>query len=133
MDDDALVALQAVPLFASLDHDALTDVAGSASVFEARAATVLVEIGQAGSGLFVIGDGEVEVELPEGPVTRGPGTFIGEIALLIDRPHTARVRAKTDVRGWALARKDFARLLEDHPKIAVRMLPVLAEKLADTI
>ncbi|HEX9257357.1 MAG TPA: hypothetical protein VF907_03815 [Actinomycetota bacterium] len=35
------------------------------------------------------------------------------------------------VRCWALARKDFERLLEDNPTIAVRMLPALAERLAD--
>ena len=83
------------------------------------------------SMVLVIQVGEVQVELPERTVTRGPGDFVGEIALLTDRPRTARVRARTAVRCWALGRKDFARLLEDHPRIAVRMLPALADKLAD--
>jgi CRP-like cAMP-binding protein len=131
MDADPESALRAIPLFAGLDAPALVDLAGCMTSFEAPAGQVLVEIGQPGSGLFVIQDGEVQVELPERPVTRGPGDFFGEIALLTDRPRTARVRATTSVRCWALARKDFARLLEDHPTIAVRMLPVLADKLAD--
>jgi CRP-like cAMP-binding protein len=124
-------ALRAIPLFAGLDDAAMTDLAGCMTWFEAPAGQVLVEIGQPGSGLFVIQDGEVHVELPGRVVTRGPGEFVGEISLLTDRPRTARVRASTGVRCWALARKDFARLLEDHPRIAVRMLPVLADKLAD--
>jgi len=131
MDDDAISALRSIPIFAGLDDDALSDLAGSMTWFEAPAGHVLVEVGQPGAGLFVIGEGEVEVELHDRSVTRGPGTFVGEIALLTDRPRTARVRAKTDVACWALARKDFVRLLEDHPEIAVRMLPALAEKLAD--
>jgi CRP-like cAMP-binding protein len=131
MDGEATEALRALPLFAELDDEALSDLAARTTAFEAPAGRVLVEVGQPGSGLFVIQDGEVQVELPGRPVTRGPGDFFGEIALLTDRPRTARVRARTDVRCWALARKDFARLLEDHPRIAVAMLPVLADKLAD--
>ena len=131
MDADPESALRAIPLFTSLDGGALADLAGCMTSFEAPAGQVLVEIGQPGSGLFVIQDGEVQVELNGRVVTRGPGDFFGEIALLADRPRTARVRATTGVRCWALARKDFARLLEDHPTIAVRMLPALAEKLAD--
>jgi CRP-like cAMP-binding protein len=131
MGDDAITALRAIPLFAGLDESALADLAGTMTWFEAPAGSVLIEVGQPGAGLFVIGEGEVEIELPGRPIMRGPGTFVGEVALLTDRPRTARVRAKTDARCWALARKDFARLLEDRPTIAVRMLPVLAEKLAD--
>jgi hypothetical protein len=33
-------------------------------VFEAPAGTVLVQVGQPGAGLFVIEEGEVEVDLP---------------------------------------------------------------------
>jgi monovalent cation:H+ antiporter, CPA1 family len=131
VDADPERALRAIPLFASLDDGAMADLAGRMTSFEAPAGQVLVEIGQPGSGLFVIQDGEVQVELNGRVVSRGRGDFFGEIALLTDRPRTARVRAATGVRCWALARNDFARLLEDHPTIAVRMLPALAEKLAD--
>jgi CRP-like cAMP-binding protein len=131
MDGEATEALRALPLFAELDDEALAGLAACTTMFEAPAGYVLVEVGQPGSGLFVIQDGEVQVELPERTVTRGPGDFVGEIALLTDRPRTARVRARTAVRCWALGRKDFVRLLEDHPGIAVRMLPALADKLAD--
>ena len=131
MDGDPVAALRAISLFADLDDDALTDLAACMTRFEAPAGTVLVEVGQPGAGLFVIDEGEVQVELAGRTAIRGPGDFVGEIALLTDRPRTARVRARTGVRCWALARKDFARLLEDHPRIAVRMLPALADKLAE--
>jgi CRP/FNR family transcriptional regulator, cyclic AMP receptor protein len=131
VDVDPQSALRSIPLFAGLDDGALGDLAGRLTSFEAPAGQVLVEVGQPGSGLFVIQEGEVHVELAGRVVTRGAGDFVGEIALLTDRPRTARVRAATNVRCWALARKDFSRLLEDHPTIAVRMLPALADKLAD--
>jgi CRP-like cAMP-binding protein len=131
MDGDPVTALRSVPLFAGLDDQALADLAACTTSFEAPAGHVLAEVGQPGAGLFVIDDGEVEVELPGRTVALGPGTFFGEVALLTDRPRTARARAKTDVRCWALSRKDFTRLLRDQPTIAVQMLPVLAARLAD--
>jgi voltage-gated potassium channel len=131
VDADPVSALRAISLFAGLDDAALSDLAAWTTRVEAPAGTVLVEVGQPGAGLFVIEDGEVMVELAGRTVSRGPGDVVGEIALLTDRPRTARVRARTTVRCWALARRDFARLLEDHPRIAVRMLPALADKLAE--
>jgi len=44
---------------------------------------------------------------------------------------TARVRATTPVKCLAISRIDFAKLLEAEPQIAVAMLPVLAQRLAD--
>jgi CRP-like cAMP-binding protein len=84
--------------------------------------------------MFVVEDGEVVVELPSGgEVTLGPGEFFGEMSLLTDDPHSARVRAKTAVRCLALSRRDFAALLDDEPRVAVAMLPVLARRLRDAI
>ena len=62
-----------------------------------------------------------------------PGQFFGEMSLLTDDPHSARVRAKTSVRCLALSRRDFTALLDDEPKVAVAMLPVLARRLRDSI
>jgi len=100
--------LTAIPLFAGLDDEALLGLADRTTPFEAPAGHVLVEVGQPGAGLFVIEAGEVEVELAGRIVVLGPGEFFGEVALLTDRTRTGRVRAKTDVRCWALARADFA-------------------------
>lgn len=132
MDEATRAALRAIPMFADLGDEALARLSERTTPFEAPAGRVLVEIGQPGAGLFVVESGEVEVELPGGrTMVLGPGSFFGEVALLTDRPRTARVRARNDVRCRALARSDFAQLLQDHPAIAVAMLPVLAERLSD--
>jgi CRP-like cAMP-binding protein len=39
------------------------------------------------------------------------------------------VRAQTDVRCLAIGANDFKQLLHDEPRIALAMLPVLAERL----
>jgi CRP-like cAMP-binding protein len=84
-----------------------------------------------GSGLFVIEDGTVLVELPNRKAELGAGECFGELALLTpEAVRTARVRAKTPVRVLAISRYDFRSLLESEPKLALSMLETLASRLA---
>ena len=97
--------------------------------FEEPAGWVLVEVGQPGSGMFVLEEGTVEVQTPDGRSwDLGAGEFFGELALLTDDPRKARVRAKTPVRCLAISRNDFQELLKEEPEIALAMLPRLAER-----
>ncbi|HJY31598.1 MAG TPA: cyclic nucleotide-binding domain-containing protein [Actinomycetota bacterium] len=129
---DTVGLVRKVPMFAELDDDEMTWVADLATEFEVAAGFVLLERGQPGSGMFIITDGTVTVQLPQGPVELGPGEFVGELPLLADGiTRIARVRAKTPVRALAISRAAFSELLERQPSVAVRMLPVLARRLAE--
>jgi CRP-like cAMP-binding protein len=125
--------LRAIPLFAGLDDDALALVAELFSEVEAPAGQVLVEHGHIGSGMFLLEEGTVSVELPTGStVELGPGEFFGELAILAEEvPRTARIRSVTPIRCLVIGGPDFRRLLLAEPRIAVSMLPVLARRLAD--
>jgi CRP-like cAMP-binding protein len=84
--------------------------------------------------MFLLEEGSVSVEVPGGPVELGPGEFFGELSILADDvPRTARIRSTTPIRALVIGRSDFRRLLEEEPRIAVAMLPVLAHRLADTL
>jgi CRP-like cAMP-binding protein len=121
--------LRKIPLFESLGERALARVAELATEFEEPAGWVLVEVGQPGSGMFVLEEGTVTVQTPDGREwDLGPGEFFGELALLTDHPRNARIRAKTPVRCLAISRMDFAKLLKEEPEIAVAMLPRLAQR-----
>lgn len=122
--------LRSIPLFSELSDRALARIAELSTEFEARAGWVLVEVGQQGSGMFVLEDGTVEVQTPDGREWElGPGEFFGELALLTDHPRNARIRAKTPVRCLAISRVDFSKLLKEEPEIAVAMLPKLAQRI----
>ena len=122
--------LRSIPLFAGLSDHGLKRVAELSSEFEASAGWVLVEVGQPGSGMFVLEEGTVQVHTPDGREWElGPGDFFGELALLTDHPRNARIRAKTPVRCLAISRADFSKLLKEEPEIAVAMLPTLAERI----
>jgi CRP-like cAMP-binding protein len=122
--------LRSIPLFAELSDRALERVAELSTEFEAPTGWVLVEVGQPGSGMFVLEDGTVEVRTPDGREWElGSGDFFGELALLTDHPRSARIRAKTPVRCLAISRTDFSKLLEEEPEIAVAMLSKLAQRI----
>jgi voltage-gated potassium channel len=129
---DTVDLVRKVPMFGELDDDEMTWVADLATEFEVPAGFVLIERGQPGSGMFIITDGTVKVELPQGPVELGPGEFVGELPLLADGiTRVARVRATTPVKGLAISRMALSELLQREPRVAVRMLPVLARRLAE--
>ena len=127
--------LKEIPLFAELSDESLLALARIATEVEVPAGQVMIRPYDAGLGMFVVEEGNVVVELGEGREVRlGPGEFFGELALLIpEGVRAARVRAESDVRCLAIGRDDFARMLDDEPRIAVAMLPVLARRLSDEI
>jgi len=129
--DDMLGRLRGLPLFAGLSDDALRRVQEVAVELEITAGQTLARADDPGSGMFVIEEGTVVVEgRGEHVIELGPGEFVGELALLVPESiRAARVRAKSDVRCLAIGRADFARLLEDEPRTALAMLPVVARRL----
>lgn len=123
--------LKSIALFADLGDASLAHVAKLADEVEIPAGLTLMQPGEAGTGLFILEEGTVTVELPGGKkLDLGPGECFGELALLDDRAHTGRVRAKTALRAIAIRRAEFQELLETEPKIAVSLLRVLARRLA---
>jgi CRP-like cAMP-binding protein len=123
--------LRALPLFAGLDDDGLRRVGNIAVELDVPAGQTLVHAGDPGSGLFVITSGTAVVEARgQTMIEVGPGEFVGELALLVpDATRSARVRASTQVHCLAIGAADFGDLIEDEPRIALNMLPVVAERL----
>lgn len=132
VDPSHIERLRSIPLFSELGDEALAHLSATVTEFEAAAGHVLVHAGMEGSGMFVLEEGTVVVELSRRSVEQGPGDFFGELSLLGPGVvRTARVRATTPVRCLAISRQDFAELLLAEPTIAVAMLPVLARRLAE--
>jgi CRP-like cAMP-binding protein len=78
--------------------------------------------------LLVLIDGAVEVRRDGVPVGRvaQPGEVFGELALLLDRPHTAEVRA---VQTTTFHRADAEAFVRDHPAGAAYVAAVVARRL----
>ena len=119
-------------LGAFFDHGRIDDSLYAPREVDFEPGYVLVHKGMPGSGMFVIEEGTVVVDLTSRQVELGPGEALGELALLNDSVHTGRARAVTRVKALAIARDEFAQLIDSHPSIARGLLSVLARRLASS-
>ncbi len=83
---------------------------------------VLFRQGSRGETFFIVVSGEVEVyQEAEGQerhvAVLGPGSFVGEMALLTGQPRIASVRARTPCRLVALDSEDFRTIMDGYPMI----------------
>jgi CRP/FNR family transcriptional regulator, cyclic AMP receptor protein len=124
--------LAAVPLFEGLSKKQLRRISSLMTRLDRPAGKVLTREGEQGSEFFIVLEGEVEVRQGDRVVaTRGPGEYVGEIALLDRRPRTATVVATTPVSVEVLSRREFRSLLVQAPELSEQILATVAQRLAD--
>ena len=110
----AYVELRSLPPFAHLDSDQLGELLRYGRWVNFAPGEVLMEQGAVGEAFYTIGSGQVRV-IRDGSVkaTLGPGSYVGEVALLLEVPRTATVESYTPVRAFRLDREGFDRLIKD--------------------
>ena len=124
--------LQKVPLFRGLSKKQLRLVSSLATRLNEPAGAVLTKEGRQGYEFIIVLDGEIEVRKGDRVVaTRGPGSYVGEIALVDNRPRTATVVAKTPVVIEVIGRREFRGLLGETPELADEILATMAQRLAE--
>ena len=123
--------LKNASLFAGCSKKQLGEIAAIADEIELPAGKDLIRQGERGREFFVLLDGDVEV-VKDGKAIeeRGPGDFFGEIALVSNVPRTATVTTTTPVRMLVVTDRDFKHLLETSPDLQLKVLEVLASRLA---
>ena len=127
-----------VPLFAGLDARAIEVLGGFTFRKTFEPGELIVEEGRTGNGLFIIVSGSAEVVKglqtpnPRTVAKLGAGEPIGEMALLGEWPRSATVRALEPTECIGIDRWIFLEHLDKEPKLALRMLQILALRLAET-
>jgi ATP-binding cassette subfamily B protein len=114
--------LAGVPIFAELDATARGVVASRLVVELYDAGQTIFYEGDPGDRFFVIARGKVAVVTGSGPGERclavlADGDFFGELALLPGAPRGATTRTLQPTVLLALPKRDFERLLEEHPEV----------------
>lgn len=95
-----------------------------------KATEVLFREGDRGDAFYLILSGSVEVfeeKLNKHLNTLEAGSFFGEVALMLDTPRTAAVRAIENTVLFTIDRLNFQHLLQDYPQLA----EVIARKLSE--
>jgi CRP-like cAMP-binding protein len=124
--------LAAVPLFEGLSKKQLRRISSLMTRIDRPAGQVLTTEGQPGFEFFIVLEGEVEVRRGDRVIARrGPGEYVGEIALLDRRPRTATAVATTPVSVEVLSRREFMSLLAEATELSEQILATMAQRLAD--
>ena len=124
--------LAKVPLFNGLSKKQLREVSSLATRLDEPAGTLLTKEGRVGNEFIIVLEGEIEVRRGDEVVaTRGPGSYVGEIALIDNRPRTATVIAKTPVVIEVIGRREFRTLLADAPELQTEIMNTMAQRLAE--
>ena len=113
--------------FSDADLDRVAQLADDVEVEEGE---LLIDQGRVGQECFVIESGQAEVFVGEEHlVTVGPGSMVGEMALIDRRPRTATVVATTSMALLAFDTKAFQKLLSEMPKAEERVHALLAARI----
>ncbi|HWW44485.1 MAG TPA: cyclic nucleotide-binding domain-containing protein [Acidimicrobiia bacterium] len=124
--------LAKVPLFNGLSKKQLREVSSLTTQLNEPAGTELTKEGRVGNEFIIVLEGEIEIRRGDDVVaTRGPGSYVGEIALLDNRPRTATVVAKTPVVIEVIGRREFRSLLADAPELQQEIMTTMAQRLAE--
>ena len=131
--EDDIAFFEQVPTFAVLGKQALRILAIGAETKNLPSGAVLFYAGELADAGYVVQEGSLLLEpgtMSEGKeFTVGPGTLVGELALLTDMvcPATAIAREPTVV--VRISRSLFKKMLEGYPAAAEKLRDVMAERL----
>ena len=128
--DAKVELLKKVPLFADCSKAELRELAKSADELDLREGTILTREGRPGREFFVLIDGTVQVTQKGKKVAElKGGDWLGEIALLTDKPRTATVTATSSVDVLVITDRRFRNVVESMPSIAIKVLGRVSERL----
>lgn len=129
------VVLSMNPLFADLGADALKRISGLCHTQHLAAGEVLFQKGDDGNALFGIRRGQIRIETGASDGSRltlnfqGAGDMFGEIAVLDGQRRTADAVASEPTELFVLRREDFMSYLEREPKVAIRLIELLCQRI----
>lgn len=132
MNDHKHAALKKISLFADLPDDMIAQIAQDVKELELTGGDVLFTEGEEGDALYFIQTGEVEIYQADQGKTLAlldSGDYFGEMALLEEKPRSASARAHTDASLLSLERGVFLTLLENNPKLGLKITSTISNRL----
>jgi CRP-like cAMP-binding protein len=130
-------ALRRLPLFQRIEPRRLKLLAFTSERMVFQPGEDVVRQGEPGDAAYIVleGDADVIVATPTGELkvaTLGCNDIVGEIAILIDIPRTATVRASTELTTLRIAKDHFFRLVTEVPEMGIEIMKELARRLEKT-
>ncbi|MEY9618017.1 CRP-like cAMP-binding protein [Bradyrhizobium ottawaense] len=129
------VILKMNAMFADLGADELQRLSNLCHTQHLGNGEVLFQKGDAGNALFGVRRGQVRIETGASDGSRltlnfmGPGDLFGEVAVLDGQNRTADATAGEASELFVLRREDFLSFLEREPKVAIKIIALLCQRI----
>ena len=135
--DSHLANLRRIPFFSGLPEDILAAIAAKLRREHYAKDEVVFVQGGLGNAMYLIESGQVVVAVQSGSEEQilsylGPGSFVGEMALLLGELRPATVRVIIDADLLVLQKSDLDDLLVQYPSIALTFSRELSRRLSFT-
>jgi HEAT repeat protein len=134
---ERVLLLRDIPIFSELSPEDLQQIASIAVEQWYPAGTTIFRQDEQGDMMFVIVDGHVRVVrhangAEQVLAERGPGDFVGEMAIIDSAPRLASLAARDDVRVLAIDGPTFKGILRERPEVSLAVLRSLSKRLRET-
>ena len=135
---NAMPLLRSIPMFAGLNDDDLTALSAALTRREFKAGKMIFALGDAGSAMYIVDSGDVNIHLPGQNSQRislkdvSRGEYFGELALFDEKPRSASAVATSDAALLELKHDTLAGYLERRPAAAMAILRTMSERLRET-
>lgn len=123
--------VQRTGVFAELEDEDVVALLGAGSAVTFEADHAIFQTGDPGDAMFVILDGEAQVDVGGRFHRLGSGEFFGEMAVIAPGRRMATVRSTTPVRALQIQADAFHAFLLEHPKVALSMMVFLVTRLRE--
>lgn len=133
-----LESLRSVPLFASLDDQAATELRSLLTSKQVSRGKLLFHKGDSGDALYLIESGRVRISIRDEDgkevtlAELAQGDFFGEMALIDGRQRSADATVFEEAHLAVLSRKAFLSFVRSSPDVALVMLSALTDRLRRT-
>lgn len=117
--EELVEELMQVDILSPLTPHAREDIAAAARVHSYSKGETIIRRGTEGDSMFIVHDGSVAIRIDDHEVARlGPGSVVGEMALLTGETRTADVIAVSDVVAAEIDKNALWPILHEHPELA---------------
>ncbi len=130
-----LQALRAIPLFKELSDDDLNSINALLKRISYAKGQTIFRQGDIGNAMYIVESGQVVVwdeNANQALAFLGPGSFVGEIAMLLAEPRSASLKVAIDADLYMLEKDAFDQLIASRPEIALYMTRELSQRLVKT-
>ncbi len=132
--EDDIAFLERIPILRQLGRPALHIIAIGAESLRVEPGQVLFTAGEAADGAYIVQRGSLSLagdRVGNAEVIAGPGTLIGESAMLAETTRPATATARESATVLRISRAIFLKTLESYPDAAQRLRDMIAARAAE--